>query len=133
MMLVNVLCNIDGPDITRGPREYSVLEGDTIELICGENLHSNPEAAITWISPHGRVISGNSEQYSIVSNSPNVILRIKNVTKGDHSGAWNCSIKVEGKDIYCADSYASLRTIEIQLIVVGMLKNECCPLLDMYF
>lgn len=128
------LLTLDGPNMTKRPGEYSVLEGYPIELICGENLDSNPEATVVWSSPQGEKIKKSNENY-IMSNSPSVALRLKNVTRSDHNGAWICTVKVEGNATYCPDPAKSRRTlnIEIQLIVVGMLKNECCPLLDMYF
>ena len=104
--------------MTEGPGEYSVLEGEDIELICGENLDSDPEATVTWTSPWGEEIKSSGG----ICNSSNVTLRIENVTS-HHNGKWTCTIKIEGsgttKD--CPDPDKSKRTLNIYryLIVNG--------------
>ena len=105
--------------MTEGPREYSVLVGNSVVLICGKSLDSHPEATVTWTSPKNEEIRSGDERY-IMSNGPNVTLTIKNALESDN-GTWRCTIKNNGKAEVCPDPHESSRTqnIEMQLIIVG--------------
>ena len=105
--------------MTEGPREYSVLVGNSVILICSESLDSHPEATVTWTSNKNEEISSGDERY-IMSSGPNVTLKIKKATESD-SGTWRCTIKNNGRAEVCPDPYESSRTknIEMQLFIVG--------------
>ena len=116
--IVNVHSNIciflseDGPFLSEGPREYYVLLGDSVTLICGYNLDSNPKAVITWIDPLQKPVANNSNYQQ--HNGPELVqLNIPRVGKS-HSGTWKCNISVtSGAKLIGNQSYS------IQLNVVG--------------
>ena len=103
-----------------GPRKYSVLKGDIIELICGENLDSHPEATITWTSPKNEEIRSGDERY-IMSSGLYVTLMIKNATDRDN-GTWKCTVENNGIAKFCQVPDRSKRKLEVDMFldVVGM-------------
>lgn len=100
--------------MSEGPREYYALLGDSVTLICGYNLDSNPKAVITWIDPLQKPVANNSN-YQQHDGPELVQLSISRVSKS-HSGAWKCNISVaSGVKLIGNQSYS------IQLNVVGKL------------
>ena len=109
---------IDGPYMTEGPREYSVLIGNPVVLICGESLDSDPNATVTWTGPKSGEIHSDDERY-IMSSGPNVTLTIKKATESD-SGTWKCTVENNGVAKFC-DKSISKRKLEVDILldVVG--------------
>ena len=101
--------------MTEGPREYSVLVGNSVVLICGENLDSHPEATITWTSPKSGKIRSGDARY-IMSSGPNVTLTINNATSGDN-GMWKCTVENKGVAKFCQVSDRSRRKLEVAILL----------------
>ena len=92
----------DGPNITEGEGKYFIPEGESVSLICGYNLKSNPKASITWTDPRGNPVTIN-DAYSQDDGPEVVQLNITSVKKSDN-GTWRCSMEVLSSRTYdCID------------------------------
>ena len=80
----------DGP--TQISTQHYVLLGDSLSLVCGRGLDSNPQATITWIATDGATVI-DSARFEL-ENGPEIV-RL-NFTYADRSdyGVWTCEINV---------------------------------------
>ena len=117
-------------DKREGEFPYSIPWGEKLELVCGENLESNPQAKVTWTRPDGKTVTDSGEEYSVISGPEKVGLTVLNVSKTDN-GTWNCTVDVSSDEGYRSCHYQNklLRRIErsVQVIVVGK-PNISLPL-----
>jgi hypothetical protein len=115
--------------LTEGPREYYVLLGDPISLICGYNLDSNPAAVnITWIDPLQEPVTNNSNYHQ--HDGPELVQLNIFRASASHSGIWKCNILVASDA-----GLVGNRTYSIRLHVIGELvtsKNDTDSCIDMY-
>ena len=117
---VTIICFVaDGQDfiILSNQREYNVLLGDSVSLVCGSNLTSNSNSSIDfiWHSPIGNRIKPEdiSEDYTL-ENGPDVArLNITNAAAGD-DGLWNCTVTVSNS----VQTTTIALHVEIQLTVL---------------
>ena len=88
------MCSLtDGPSLTVGPARYYVLLGNSLSLVCGTGVDSNPPATVTWTAPDDTTISRNSTRY-VSENGPDVVrLNISRTSLAD-AGMWMCDIRV---------------------------------------
>ena len=82
----------DGPSLAVGPAEYYILLGNSLSLVCGTDLDSNPPATITWTAPSGDII-GHNTWYQLENGPDLVRLNISNISFMD-AGVWMCDIHV---------------------------------------
>ena len=69
---------------------HNAIEGDSVSLVCGKNLESNPNASITWINPQSTSMSGSNDDNYAQDDGPEVVqLNIAKASKRD-SGTWTC-------------------------------------------
>ena len=93
-LLVNALFNfIDGPTFAESsPLQRYALLNDSLSLVCGTGLDSNPQATITWIAPDGTTVMDNA-RYDL-QNGPEIVrLNFAHTILGD-TGTWRCDIRV---------------------------------------
>lgn len=104
-------------------KDSYVLIGHPVLLVCGYDLHSNPQATITWTDPRGNKVT-ESNRYS-ADNGPELVqLNITRASKRD-SGTGRCSVNVISaynsfvwlKNF--SDVYNRTQEVEINLSVVG--------------
>ena len=113
--------------MTQGPREQFVRMDDSVSLVCGTGLDSNPQATITWTAPDGTTIVG-SARYHLENGPSFVRLTFTNATVNDN-GVWRCEIVVMSERHILSGGQFILRdqvligTIaqSIQLTVIGEL------------
>ena len=133
---VDLLCPLylntsDEPSLTQGPAQRYVLLGDSLSLLCGSDLDSNPQAIITWTAPDGTTIMDNA-RYDL-ENGPDVVrLKFTHTILSD-TGVWRCEISVESEQYIVSSGklvkqdssrIGDLISFDIQLIVIG----ECLAL-----
>ena len=110
--------NLDGPELTEADKTYSALNGDSVSLICGHDLKSNPSAIIRWTNPKGEPITS-SERYTMNNGPEEVSLEIANVGKDDN-GTWTCTVEVpRNNPLYCNSEQERVKDFQLQLIVVS--------------
>ena len=89
---VFILCS-DGPSFqSRGPVQRYVLLNDSLSLVCGTGLDSNPQATITWTAPDGTTIKDNA-QYDL-ENGPDIVRLNFTHTIISDTGTWRCDVIV---------------------------------------
>ena len=115
--------NSDGPELTEADKNYTAHNGDSVRLICGSDLKSNPSAIISWINPNGELVTI-SERFTMNNGQEEVSLKIANVDKDDN-GTWTCTVDVPRNDpLYCdSDHERVLIEHQLQLIVVSKLGD----------
>ena len=100
---------------------------ETLSLICGTGLDSNPQATITWIAPDGTTIVDNA-RFNL-GNGPDIIrLNFTHVVMSD-MGVWRCNINTEserhvqsGSKLVLLDAATiGLISVNIQLIIISKL------------
>ena len=124
-----MICNTplaDGPSLALGPLQYYVLLGDSVSLVCGTGLDSNPQATITWTSPDGTTIMNNA-RYDL-ENGPDIVKLNLSRTILSDAGMWRCDIRTES-DQYIVNNGILVRTNittigapiqhDIELIIIG--------------
>ena len=90
--------HLDGPSFSSGgptqtPTQRFVLLGDSLSLVCGTGLDSNPQASITWTAPDGTTIIMDNARYDL-ENGPNIVrLTITHTVLSD-TGIWLCEATV---------------------------------------
>lgn len=135
----------DGPEIREGVKDVFSLLNDSVSLICGFKLKSNPAAQITWSDPKRNLVRNNNSSRIIQDNGEDVIrLNITN-TKSTDNGKWHCSISlnetcvhrvIQGQIEYNCEGATLFSPIErdIELVVVvppsepWHLKSTVCGL-----
>ena len=103
-----------------------MLLGDSVSLVCGTGLDSNPQATITWIAPNGTTIMSNT-RFNLESGLDIVRLNLSRTILSD-AGIWRCDIRTES-DQYVVNNgilvQTNITTIgapiqhDIELIVIG--------------
>ena len=91
-----------GPDApsftTEGPTQRYVLLGDSLSLLCGTGLDSNPAATINWTAPDMTTIMDNA-RYDL-ENGPEIVRLNFTHTISSDTGVWVCeATAVSDKDI----------------------------------
>ena len=86
----------DGPSFgLRAPAQQYTQLGDSLSLVCGTDLKSNPPATITWTAPDGTTTLDDS-QYSL-DNGPHIVrLNFTQVFAKD-IGVWMCNVTVRSE------------------------------------
>ena len=87
------------------------IEGGEVELLCGRNLTSNPQANIMWSNNRGTPVNPADSTISIANGPTSVSLFIQNLSRRD-SGDWSCSVSVEG-----------VRTVLVSITLTVIGKN----------
>ena len=85
----------------RGPARRYVLLNDSLSLVCGTGLDSNPQAAITWMAPDGTTIMDNA-RYDLDNGPGFVKLNFTRTILSD-TGTWRCSIIVMSEQFILSD------------------------------
>ena len=81
---------LGGP--TEVPTQHNVPLSDSVSLVCGIGLDSNPQSTITWTAPDGTTIM-NDNRYT-VENGPEIVRLNINRTVSNDSGIWLCEVVV---------------------------------------
>ena len=99
---------------------------DSLSLVCGSGLNSNPQANITWTAPDGTTVM-DSARYDL-ENGPDIVrLNFTHTVVGD-TGIWRCEIIVRSERYIISNENLVLREqavigmpvqYDIQLIVIG--------------
>ena len=113
----------DGPSLALlGPSQYYALLGDSLSLVCGTGLDSNPQAAITWTAPDGMTVVNNA-RYDL-ENGPDIVRLNFSRTILSDTGIWRCDIRTES-DQYLVNNGTNTTMIgapvqrDIDLIIIG--------------
>ena len=110
---------------TEGPRQRYVLLNDSLSLVCGIGLDSNPQASVTWTAPDGTIIVHNA-RYDL-ENGPDVVRLNFTRTIPSDSGIWRCRVFSES-DQYVVSSGRLVQQdsdligemiVDIQLTIIG--------------
>ena len=119
----------DGPTFQmQGPTQRYVLINNTLSLICGTGLDSNPQATITWMAPDGTTIMDNA-RYDL-ENGPEIVRLNFTHTILSDTGTWKCRVVVmseqyivSGGMLVRQDSarIGELVTVDIELTVISEL------------
>ena len=122
----------DGPSlIQQGPAQRYVLLNDSLSLVCGTGLDSNPQATITWMAPDGTTIMDNA-RYDLENGTDFVRLNFTHTILSD-TGTWRCSIVVMSEQYIVSDGVLVRQdssrigeaiNVDIQLTVI----SECSVL-----
>ena len=118
----------DGPTFTElGPTQRYVLLGDSLSLVCGTGLDSNPQAIITWTAPDGTTVVNNA-RYSL-ENGPDFVRLLFTRTILSDAGVWVCDVRVESER-YVVSNGSLVREdsaiigmpiqLNVELTVIGM-------------
>jgi hypothetical protein len=109
-----------------GPTQQYALFDESLSLVCGSGLDSNPQATITWIAPDGVMITDGS-RHSLENGPENVRLNFTRTVLSD-AGTWRCDIRTES-DQYVVSNGSLVRmdssTIgtpiqrDIELMIIG--------------
>ena len=106
----------DGPSFhTRGPTQHYLLLGDSLSLVCGTGLDSNPQATITWTAPDGTTIMDNA-RYDI-ENGPDIVRLNFTHTILSDTGIWSCVATVRSESHFVRSSDGRLELG--QEVVIG--------------
>ena len=120
-----------------GPTQQYALLGESLSLVCGYGLDSNPQATITWTAPDGTTIVENTRHH--LDNGPDIVrLNFTKVFMSD-IGVWRCSATVRSEQYVVSNGRLVLEdesvigsTIHhsIQLKAVGkcMLEYDACSI-----
>ena len=110
----------------QGPTQRYVLINNTLSLICGTGLDSNPQATVTWMAPDGTTIMDNA-RYDL-ENGPDIVrLNFIHTILSD-TGTWKCRVVVmseqyivSGGMLVRQDSarIGELITVDIKLTVIS--------------
>ena len=118
---------------TEGPTQRYVLLGDSLSLLCGTGLDSNPAATITWTAPDMTIIMDNA-RYDL-ENGPDIVRLNFTHTIPSDTGVWVCDatavsekyIVSNGQLVRQDNAVIGTATVRIQLTVIGeYLFTYCC-------
>jgi hypothetical protein len=109
-----------------GPNKTFSLEGDSVSLVCGYQLRSNPQANITWKHPDGSTVE--SSDRIIRDNGTELVqLNLTNTSARD-GGNWNCIVEVIHTCVWEQDKSCSVRNnslrYKMELVVIGELYKS---------
>ena len=117
----------DGPSFQElGPTQQYVLLGESLSLVCGTGLDSNPDAMVTWTASDDTTITTDTSRYTL-DNGPDVRLTFSQTILTD-TGMWVCDVRViTGHNAVSNGSFVSVDpaligvpiTHSIQLTVIG--------------
>ena len=103
-----------------------MLLGDSVSLVCGTGLDSNPQATITWMAPDGTRIMKNA-RFNL-ENGPDIVRLNLSLTILSDAGIWRCDIRTES-DQYIVNNGILVQTNiitigapiqhDIELIIIG--------------
>ena len=110
---------------TEDPTHRYVLLGDSLSLLCGTGLDSNPAATITWTAPDMTTIMDNA-RYDI-ENGPEIVRLNFTRTIPSDTGVWVCEatavsdkyIVSNGQLVRQDNALIGTATVNIQLTVIG--------------
>ena len=111
--------------MTPGPLRRYVLMNDSLSLVCGTGLDSNPQASVTWMAPDGMTIMDNA-RYDLENGPQFVRLNFTHTIASDN-GIWKCRILVESEQDVVIDGQLVRRDpspigqtmVDIELVVIG--------------
>ena len=121
----------DGPSFASGnptptPIQRYVLLDNSLSLVCGRGLDSNPNATVTWTAPDNTEIMENA-RYRL-ENGPEVVRLNFTRTIMSDNGIWQCEVTVksgrnalgnDGNLILVAPEVIGTLTQEFLLTVIG--------------
>ena len=116
----------DAPSfMTEGPSQRYVLLGDSLSLLCGTGLDSNPPATINWTAPDDTTVMDNA-RYDL-ENGPEVVRLNFTHTIPSDTGVWVCEatavsekyIVSNGQLVRQDNAVIGTATVNIQLTVIG--------------
>lgn len=114
-----------------GSNRLISIEGDSVSLVCGYQLRSNPPAIITWLYPNGSTVE-NSDRIIIDSGSELVKLNVTSASASDN-GSWTCRIEVRYECIWEWEQSCRPRNksqeYKIELVVLGEFEHLSLPCL----
>ena len=99
-------------------QQYALL-GESLSLICGTGLDSNPQATITWTAPDTTTIAMNTGRYTL-DNGPDVRLNFSQTIMSD-AGIWVCDVRV--MSVQTAVSNGSLIEVDSTVIGAPIIRN----------
>ena len=116
--------------MTPGPLRRYILLNDSLSLVCGTDLDSNPQAEVTWMAPDGTTIMDNA-RYNLENGPLFVRLNFTHTIPSD-DGLWKCRILVESEQYVVIDgqlvrwdqSPIGQTMVDIELVVIG--KFHAC-------
>ena len=110
----------------KGPTTRYVLQNDTLSLVCGTGLDSNPQATVTWMAPDGTTIMDNA-RYDLVNGPEIVRLNFTHTILSD-TGTWRCQVRVDSETYIVSGGMlvrqdnariGELLTVDIELTVIS--------------
>ena len=120
----------DGPSFQEpGPAQQYALFGESLSLVCGIGLDSNPQATVTWTAPDATTITMNSSRYTL-DNGPSVRLNFSRTTVND-TGEWVCDVRVTSAQN--AVGNGSLVEVDPTVIGVPITRNIQLTVIGEYF
>ena len=125
-----IVCSSDRPSFaTEGPTQRYVLLGDSLSLLCGTGLDSNPAATITWTAPDMTTIMDNA-RYDL-ENGPEIVRLNFTHTIPSDTGVWVCeatAVSENGQLVQQDNAVIGRATVNIQLTVIGEHLCHCVPM-----
>ena len=120
--------------MTPGPLRRYILLNDSLSLVCGTGLASNPQAEVTWMAPDGTTIMDNA-RYDLENGPLFVRLNFTHTIFSDN-GLWKCRILVESEQYIVSDgqllrhdqSPIGQTMVDIELVVIGKFHTESCKM-----
>ena len=96
---------MDGPSFTEpGPLQRYSLLNESLSLVCGTGLETNPAAMVTWTAPDQTTVMDNA-RYDLENGPDFVRLNFAHTILGD-TGTWRCEIRVvSGQDVVSNGSF----------------------------
>ena len=116
---------LDGPILTPEPLRHYVLFNDSLSLVCGTGLDSNPQASVTWMAPDGTTIMDNA-RYDLENGPQFIRLNFTHTIPSDN-GIWKCQILVESEQDVVIDGQLVRRDlspigqvmVDVELVIIG--------------
>ena len=103
----------------QGPTQQYALLGESLSLVCGTDLDSNPQATIIWTAPDGTTVVDNA-RYDL-DNGPGIVRLNFTHTVLSDNGIWMCNIEVESE--HYVVSSGSLIRVNSSIIGVQIRQN----------
>ena len=120
----------DGPSFqVQGPTQQYALFDESLSLVCGTGLDSNPSAFVTWTAPDATIITTNVGRYTL-DNGPDVRLNFSH-TIIDDTGVWVCDVRV--MSVQNAVSNGSLVEVDPTVIGVPITRNIQLTIIGEYY
>ena len=112
--------------MTEGPSRYYVLLGNSLSLLCGTGLDSNPPATITWTAPGETTMIMDNARYDL-ENGPEIVRLNFTHTIPSDTGVWVCEatavsekyIVSNGQLVRQDNAVIGTATVNIQLTVIS--------------